>query len=84
MGKIAVILRVMPEDAETDLEALRNSIEERIDVNDFKEDEVAFGLKALLVSTMTTDEEGGTDYVENQLEDIEGVQSISIESFNKV
>lgn len=84
MGKIAVVLRIMPEDAETDLDEVEEGVRERIDVDEVERDEVAFGLQALMVSTMTTDEEGGTDYLENQLEDLEGVQSIEVEKFNKI
>lgn len=84
MGKIAVVLRIMPEDSETDLDELEDEVRERIEVDDVERDEVAFGLQALMVSTMTTDEEGGTDYLENKLEDVPGVQSIEVESFNKV
>jgi elongation factor 1-beta len=84
MGKIAVVLRVMPEDAETDLGEIEESIRERIDVDEVGREEVAFGLQALMVSTQVTDEEGGTDYLENELEDVEGVQSIEVEKFNKM
>ncbi len=84
MGKIAVVLRIMPEDAETDLDEIEEGVRDRIDVDEVQRDEVAFGLQALMVSTMTTDEEGGTDYLENQLEDLEGVQSIEVEKFNKI
>jgi len=84
MGKIAVVLRMMPEDAETDLDEIEEEVRERIEVDEVERDKVAFGLQALMVSTMTTDEEGGTDHLENELGDVEGVQSIEIEKFNKV
>ncbi len=84
MGKIAVVLRIMPEDAETDLDEIEDGVRDRINVDDVERDEVAFGLQALMVSTMTTDEEGGTDHIENELEDLEGVQSIEVEKFNKI
>ncbi|MFB6213283.1 MAG: elongation factor 1-beta [Candidatus Nanohaloarchaea archaeon] len=84
MGKIAVVLRIMPENAETDLDDLEERVRDRIDVDEAQREEVAFGLQALMVSTQTTDEEGGTDYLENQLEDLEGVQSIEVEKFNKM
>ncbi|MFB6147629.1 MAG: elongation factor 1-beta [Candidatus Nanohaloarchaea archaeon] len=84
MGNIAVVLRLMPEDADTDLEEVKEKVRDRIDVDEFGTEEVAFGLKALMVSTMTSDEEGGTDYLENQLEDIDEIQSVEVEKFNKV
>jgi len=48
------------------------------------EEEVAFGLKAVKVSTITTDEEGGTDAVEEKLSGLENVQSIELEHFDKM
>lgn len=74
----------MPEDDETDLENIKEQLRDRIDVEDIGEEEVAFGLKAVKVSTITTDEEGGTDAVEEKLEGMEGVQSIELEHFDKM
>ena len=84
MGKISCVYKVMPEDAETDLETIKEQIRDRIDVEDIGEEEVAFGLKAVKVSTITTDEEGGTDAVEEKLEGMEGIQSIELEHFDKM
>ncbi|MFT4892309.1 MAG: elongation factor 1-beta [Candidatus Nanohaloarchaea archaeon] len=84
MGKISCVYKVMPEDAETDLEQIKQQIREKIDVEDIGEEEVAFGLKAVKVSTITTDEEGGTDAVEDKLEDLENIQSIELEHFDKL
>lgn len=84
MGEIACVFKVMPEDAETDLEALKHDIKEKVEVQDLGEEEVAFGLKAVKVSAITTDEKGGTDYVENQLEEVDNVQSIELVHFDKL
>jgi elongation factor 1-beta len=84
MGKISCVYKVMPEDSETDLEGIKNQIREVLDVEDIGEEEVAFGLKAVKVSTITTDEEGGTDAVEEKLEGLENVQSIELEHFDKL
>lgn len=84
MGKISCVYKVMPEDAETDLEQIKEDIKELIDVEDIGEENVAFGLKAVKVSTITTDEEGGTDAVEEKLEELTGVQSIELEHFDKL
>ncbi len=84
MGKISCVYKVMPEDAETDLEALKQDIKSVIDVEDIGEENVAFGLKAIKVSTITTDEEGGTDAVEEKLEKVDNVQSIELEHFDKL
>ncbi len=84
MGKISCVYKVMPEDTETDLEEIKDDIRDLIDVQDMGEEEVAFGLKAVKVSTITTDEEGGTDAVEEELEKVDNVQSIELEHFDKL
>jgi translation elongation factor aEF-1 beta len=84
MGKISCVYKLSPEDSETDLEEVKEDVRDVIDVEDLGEEEIAFGLKAVKVSTITTDEEGGTDAVEEQLEKVEGVQSIELEHFDKM
>ena len=84
MGDIACVYKVMPEDAETDLEGIKDQLKELLDVNDIGEENVAFGLKAVKVSCITTDEEGGTDSVEEKLEQLENVQSYELEHFDKL
>ena len=84
MGKISCVYKVMPEDEETDLEGVKDQIKDVLDVQDIGEEEVAFGLKAVKVSCITTDEEGGTDAVEEKLEKIDNVQSIELEHFDKL
>lgn len=84
MGKISCVYKIMPEDAETDLEQIKEQLKELIDVQDIGEDNVAFGLKAIKVSTVTTDEEGGTDAVEEKLDQLDNVQSYELEHFDKM
>jgi len=84
MGDIACVYKVMPEDAETDLETIKDQLRELLDVNDMGEEDVAFGLKAVKVSCVTTDEEGGTDAVEEKLEQLENIQSYELEHFDKL
>lgn len=85
MGKIACVFKLMPEDAETDLEDIKQQVKEKVDnVEEMAEEDVAFGLKAIKLSCTTTDEKGGTDYVENQLDDIVGIQSVELEHFDKL
>jgi translation elongation factor aEF-1 beta len=84
MGKISCVYKVMPEDSETSLETIKEQVREVLDVEDIGEEEVAFGLKAVKVSCITTDEEGGTDAVEEKLEELDNVQSIELEHFDKL
>jgi translation elongation factor aEF-1 beta len=85
MGKIACVFKLMPQDADTDLEKIKQQVRDTVDnVEDIGEEDVAFGLKAIKLSCITTDEKGGTDYVENQLEEIENLQSVELEHFDKL
>lgn len=84
MGKIAVVLKLMPESPETDLEAIKDSARDLVDVEDIGEEEVAFGLTAVKVSTIVDDAEGGTDEVEEALAGIDGVQSVETDDVQKL
>ena len=84
MGQIACVFKLMPEDENTDLEQIKDQVREKVEVEDIGEEPVAFGLKAVKVSAITTDEKGGTDYVEEQLQEIDNVQSIELEHFDKL
>ncbi|MDY6761970.1 MAG: elongation factor 1-beta [Candidatus Nanohaloarchaea archaeon] len=84
MGEVAVVLKVMPEDAETDLERIDDAIRDSIEVEDLQHEEVAFGLKALKVSTIVSDDEGGTDTVENSVSGIDGVRSVEVEDMQRL
>jgi translation elongation factor aEF-1 beta len=85
MGKIACVFKLMPQDAETDLEEIKEQVRDKVEnVEDMGEEDVAFGLKAIKLSCITTDEKGGTDYVENQLEEVDGIQSVELEHFDKL
>ena len=84
MSEVAVTLEVMPEDTEVDLEELKKEINSRIDVEKITEEDVAFGLKALKVLTVLTDEAGGTDQVEESLLDIPSVKNVKVTDQRKL
>lgn len=84
MGQIACVFKLMPEDEDTDLEQIKEQVRDKVEVEDIGEEDIAFGLKAVKVSAITTDEQGGTDYVEEQLGEVEQVQSIELEHFDKL
>jgi elongation factor 1-beta len=88
MGKVAAQLKVMPEDANTDLEALEESLiaalPEGAELNGSDTQDVAFGLVALIVAVVVPDDEGGTDAVEEAFADVDGVESVSVENVGRV
>lgn len=84
MGEVAVLFKVMPDDTETDLDALQDTIRETIDVDGMETEEVAFGLKAVKVSTILEDKEGGPDATQDALRDLDGVRSVELEDMNRL
>ncbi len=75
-----VQLRVLPESVEVDLGKLKNEITNAIDklckINEVKEEEIGFGLSALMFSVIVPDEEGKIDSVENAISSVEGVSQV--------
>lgn len=84
MGKIGVVFKLMPEGTDTDLEAIKQDVRDQIDPDDIGEEEVAFGLTAIKVSTVVDDAEGGTDELEETLAEIDGVQSVEVDDIQKL
>lgn len=84
MGNVVVLFKVMPDDTETDLDALKNAIRDEIEVDGMEEEEVAFGLKAVKVTTILEDKEGGADAVQDTLAEIDGVRSVELTDMNRL
>ena len=88
MGKVAAQIKVMPQDPEIDLDDLEDRLEaalpEGAEINGFGRDDVAFGLVALLPTVIVPDDAGGTEAVEEAFADVEGVESVSVESVGRL
>lgn len=87
VGEVAAKLEVMPEDAETDLKKVRKEIIaslEGFDLRNAEEEDIAFGLKKLILTVVVADEEGGTDEIEERVQGIDGVESVSVEDVNRL
>ena len=88
MGKVNALLKVNVHDVETDfdelIEAIQSTIPSTATVNDTDTEEVAFGLKALMVLVEIPDEEGGTEKLESAIGSIDAVKSITVENVDRV
>ena len=82
MGQVAVLFRLMPTGVETNMEgiaqAVRAAIPEGVRVRGMQVKDNAFGLKALLVSVVMTDEGGVLDSTEQALAKIPHVESVEV------
>jgi elongation factor 1-beta len=88
MGKVAAKMKVMPQSPEIDLDELQESLEESLPegakINGFERDEVAFGLVALLPTVIVPDDAGGTEAVEENFLNVDGVESVSVENVGRI
>jgi elongation factor 1-beta len=83
MGDVAAKIKIMPESIDTDLvelkEKLKGSIPEGAVLHgDIVEEPIAFGLKALIVTLIVNDREGGTEAVEEAFAKIPGVENVQV------
>jgi translation elongation factor aEF-1 beta len=86
-GVAAVITKVMPSSVETNLKILEDEIKnclvsEGAQNISFKEEPVAFGLKAIIVK-FAWPEEKSTDLIESKIQGITGVSSVTIEDYRR-
>jgi len=79
MGDVMLVYKVMPQDPEEDLEAIKEKIGEvvssRGELRGTKEEKVAFGLKAVIATVVIPDEGGIVDEMEEEIRAIKGIQS---------
>ena len=78
MGSVAVTFRILPADAEADIEALETQVRKALGpaLRDLQIQPVAFGLKAIVAMTVIRDSEGGSDRLEQALTALPGVGSV--------
>ena len=78
MGNVAVTFRIMPEDESTDLEGMKSQVRKALGtaLRDMREQDVAFGLKALVAVAVVSDTAGGTDRLEQSLAALPEVGSV--------
>jgi elongation factor 1-beta len=88
MGKVAAKIKVMPQSPDVDLDALQERLEQSLPdgakINGFERDDVAFGLVALFPTVVVPDDTGGTEAVEEGFSDVEGVESVSVDSVGRL
>ena len=82
MGQVAVLFRLMPTGVETDLKAVaegvRSSVPQGVAIRGMQVKEIAYGLKALLVSVVMNDQGGVLDATEAALAKVPHVESVEV------
>ena len=88
MGKVAAKIKIMPQSPEVDLDALQERLEgslpEGAKIKGFERDDVAFGLVALFPTVIIPDEGGATDAVEEAFADVDGVESVDVDTVGRL
>jgi translation elongation factor aEF-1 beta len=88
MSTVGVKFKIMPEGIDTDLKKLKEKIESKIEsfdsgvFNEAKEEPIAFGLKALII-TFALSEEVETEEVEDSLKKIDGISSVELIDYRR-
>ncbi len=82
MGEVFLKYRIMPEGADTDLDALQQAIKDALpefaSMQNCEAVPFAFGMKALQTGFVVEDEEGNNDKVEEILAAVEGIQGVEL------
>jgi len=90
MAKLSVLaqLRVMPTGIEVDLkdliERIRSSLPENTKIEAYREEDIAFGLKALVINLLMEDKAGGTQPVETAISNLEDVETVEVVGVTKI
>jgi elongation factor 1-beta len=89
MATAGIQFKVMPEGLDINLEELKTKIKAVVETfesgvfNEAKEEPIAFGLKALII-TIALSEDEESDKVENAISEVEGVSSIELIDYRRV
>ncbi len=84
MAKLNVFaqLKVLPKDIDVDLNDLMKRITEALpddaQVESYREEDIAYGLKALIINVLLEDKAGGTTGVEESILAQDGVETVEV------
>ena len=84
MGNVVMKLKVMPEDVNVNLEEVLEKVKgvdlEGVEIRNAEIQPIAFGLKALVILAVLPDTENVGDRLVEEIQKIEGVESVEIEA----
>ncbi len=78
MSEVIVTFKIMPTGTDVDLDKLENDVKSSINPQRMKREPIAFGLVAIIATTMVEDEGGQMDAIENKLRSINGVNDVEV------
>lgn len=87
MARLVARIRIMPADAESNLDAVVNSMKssmpEGMEMKGHAIEPIAFGLKAVVGDFVLEDAEGQMDKLEDSIKNIEGVGEIEVMNISR-
>jgi len=83
MTGVVVLLKVLPADL-VDFEDLKKAVLEKVDAKKVEVEPIAFGLKALNITVVLEDAEGGTDKLEETLKSLPQVGDVRVEGIGRL
>ena len=89
MATAGIQFKIMPDSVETDLEKMKADLKEKTEsfesgvFNEAKEEPIAFGLKAIIV-TIALSEDEESEAVEKAFSEIDGVSSVELIDYRRV
>ncbi|OIO20987.1 elongation factor 1-beta [Candidatus Micrarchaeota archaeon CG11_big_fil_rev_8_21_14_0_20_47_5] len=83
MGEVAVKLKIYPEGME-EFEELKVKVKTELNANKIEEEEIAFGMKAIIATVIVGDSAGGSDALEEKASKIAGVSQVQVESVDRL
>jgi elongation factor 1-beta len=87
MSRLVVRVKILPSDAETNLDEVSKSLSDTIpsgmEINSVTKEPVAFGLFSLLIDFIMDDSEGQMDKLEHFLESTHGVGQFEVVTMSR-
>jgi elongation factor 1-beta len=89
MGEVLVRFSIMPDDMEN-FDKLIDLIEKKIKTIDIVKkynisfQDIAFGMKAIILNVVIPDSEGGADLIEEKLKEVEHLSSLEVTSMDRL
>ena len=82
MAQVVITIKIMPESLEVDLKNIEKEAKDYInkygEVGRTEREKVAFGLEAINLTFVMDEKKGSTDALEDQLRNIDGVNSAEV------
>lgn len=82
MAEVIITFKIMPEDLDVNLDKLEKDVKDFLnehgEVGRIEREKIAFGLEAINVIFIREESKGSTDFIEDNMRNIDGVQSVEV------